>query len=104
MLHIFSRGDLDTGKAKFYACDGQDDFKEVPPNVPVGSEVLLLSTCEIYRMDETNNWQVSYTLAGGDVDFSGYVSKEVFDKTIAELRAEFSGHQEESTVWDTISN
>lgn len=102
MLHIFSRGDLDTGKAKFYACDGQEDFKEVPPNVPVGSEVLLLSTGEIYRMDENNNWQVSYTLAGGDVDFSGYVSKDVFDQTIAELRAEFSGHQEESTVWDDI--
>lgn len=104
MLHIFSRGDLDTGKAKFYACDSKDDFKEVPPNVPAGSEVLLLATGEIYKIDESNNWQVAYIVAGGDVDFSGYVSKEVFDKTIAELRAEFGGHQEESTIWNTIPN
>ena len=102
MLHIFSRGDLDTGKAKFYACDSHDDFKEVPPNVPAGSEVFMLTTGEVYKIDDVGNWNVAYILAGGDVDFSGYVSKEVFDKTIAELRAEFSGHQEESTVWDNI--
>ena len=104
MLHIFSRGDLDTGKAKFYACDGHDDFKELPPNVPAGSEVFVLTTGEIYKINENGDWQVAYTLAGGDVDFSGYVSKDVFDKTIAELRAEFGGHQEESTIWDSIPN
>lgn len=44
MLHLFSRGDLDTGKLKFYACDSKADFVELPANAPAGSAVFVLET------------------------------------------------------------
>lgn len=70
MLHLFSKGDLDTGKLKFYACDNKSDFKELPPLVPEGSAVLVLETGEIYKINKTGEWKVSYTLAGGE---GGYI-------------------------------
>ena len=108
MLHIFSRGDLDTGKAKFYACDTMDDFSEVPLSVPTGSSALVLSTGDMYQMDEAGSWSLAYNIGSGsgssDSPESSVVTREEFNSAIEALRAEFGAHKEESTVWSRISN
>ena len=132
MLHIFSRGDLDTGKAKFYACDGHADFDELPYDVPENSTCLVLTTGEIYQMVK-GKWEFKFPLAGGcgcyipvkGVDY--FTEKEIkeiieeaakavynslnpetlvtraeFESAILSLRIELGLHQQESTVWGTI--
>ena len=103
MLHIFSRGDLDTGKAKFYACDERADFNEVPNDVPVGSSALILSSGEMYQMDATG-WNLAYNLGSGSSSSETTITREEFNNAIDALRAEFGAHKEESTVWNKISN